>query len=169
MERLILMRHGDAERPAPGLEDFDRGLTAEGRAESRGVGKALAEAGLEPDLGLVSAARRAVETWDAAAEAFEGVKMTADSGLYAASSAKLAAAARAAGAHARVLMLVGHNPGIHQFALHLAHQSGANAEEARTLHERFPTGSAAVFRIGMDGRAAFERLLLAKHHRKAAK
>ena len=95
MERLILMRHGDAERGAPGLEDFERDLTQEGRAESRGVGRALAEAGLAPDLGLVSAARRAAETWREAAQAFPAAGLERDDGLYAASSARLAAAARA--------------------------------------------------------------------------
>ena len=63
MQRLILMRHGEAERPHPGLEDFDRALDEEGRAESRRMGKALSEAGLQPDLALVSAARRTLETW----------------------------------------------------------------------------------------------------------
>lgn len=167
MERLILMRHGDAERPEPGTQDFDRGLTSEGRAESRAVGRALADAGFAPDLALVSGARRTAETWREAADAFAGATAEPDESLYAASSARLAAAARAAGSRARTLMVIGHNPGIHQFALHLAHQSGATPEQTRPLYERFPTGSAAVFRIGEDARPAFERLFLAKTFRKA--
>ena len=58
MRRLILMRHGEAERPHAGVDDFDRSLDEAGRAESRRMGRALAEAGLAPDLALVSAARR---------------------------------------------------------------------------------------------------------------
>ena len=68
MQRLILMRHGDAERPHTGTADFDRALTPEGRSESRAVGRALAEAGYRPDLALVSSAARTLQTWQACAE-----------------------------------------------------------------------------------------------------
>ena len=39
MMRLILMRHGEAERPHPGLEDFDRALDDDGRAECRRIAR----------------------------------------------------------------------------------------------------------------------------------
>jgi phosphohistidine phosphatase len=167
MERLILMRHGDAESPAPGLDDAERALTAEGRAESRAVGRALADAGFEPDLALVSAARRAAQTWDAAAEAFPGARARLDGSLYAATSTRLAAAVREAAADGRTLMLVGHNPGIHQLAVHLARQAGASARQVRPLYDRFPTGSAAVFAVGGAGEPSFERLFLARDYRDA--
>ncbi len=162
MQRLILMRHAEAERQAPGLGDFDRGLTAAGRAEARLIGKALGAAGLSPDLALVSPARRALETWRAAAEAFPKAAERLDPSLYAASAVRLAAAAREAAADADVLILVGHNPGIHQYAIHLAIQAGASEAGAKPLFERFPTATAAVFAVDADGRPAFERLLLAR-------
>jgi phosphohistidine phosphatase len=168
MERLILMRHGEAERPAPGLEDFDRALDAEGREESRLIGKAMAAAGLKPDLVLVSSSRRTVETWRATAEAFSGpIDVQEDHSLYAASAARLAAAAKLMAPRGRTLMMVGHNPGIHQYAVHLALQAGASAEETGVLYDRFPTGSVAVFAMGQEG-PKFERLLLVKELRKAA-
>src|SRR5262252_8119250 len=99
MERLILMRHGEAERPRPGLEDYDRSLDATGRSESKLMGKVLAKAGFEPDLALVSSSRRTVETWEAVAEAFDGdIAVREDQGLYAASAARLASSALEAGA-----------------------------------------------------------------------
>ena len=162
MERLILMRHGEAERPAPGLEDFDRALDAEGREESRLIGKAMADAGLQPDLVLVSSSRRTVETWRAVAEAFgQPIDTQQDHSLYAASAARLAAAAQLMAPRGRTLMMVGHNPGIHQYAVHLALQSGA-AEGAGVLYDRFPTGSVAVFAMGEGGKPTFERLILVK-------
>ena len=167
MQRLILMRHGDAERPAPGLEDFERGLTAEGRAESRLVGQALAEAGLAPDLGLVSSARRAAETWRAAAEAFPQALCEQDRALYAASAVRLAAAVRTVGDRAQALMVVSHNPGLHQLAIRLSVDAGASQLSTRPLFERFPTGSAVVFRFDPAGRPTFERLFLVKDLRRA--
>lgn len=166
MERLILMRHGEAERPAPGLEDFDRALDAEGRAESRLMGRVLARAGITPDLALVSASRRTVETWKAFAEAWqEPIAVAEDQGLYAASAARIAGAITDAAAGARTIIVVGHNPGIHQYAAHLARQSGASDKAVKPLYERFPTGSLAVFRMGEGAKLAFDRLLLVRDYR----
>jgi phosphohistidine phosphatase len=162
MRHLILMRHGDAERPAAGLEDFERELTHEGRSESRLVGKALAKAGLAPDHAIVSSAKRASQTWKAAAEAFAKPRCKEDRTLYAASASHLGAAVRASAAEAETLMLVGHNPGIHQLAIHLAMQAGASERDARPLFEKFPTGSAVVFAFDDNDHPAFERLFLVK-------
>jgi phosphohistidine phosphatase len=166
MERLILMRHGEAVRPAPGLEDFDRALDAEGLAEARLMGEALAREGIEPDLALVSSARRTLETWRAVAESFaRPIDLQEDRSLYAASASRLAAAARLVAPRGRTLMMVGHNPGIHQYAVHLARQAGASAEAVRPLYDRFPTGSIVVFGMDKNGRPSFERLLLARDFR----
>jgi phosphohistidine phosphatase len=157
MRRLILMRHGEAERPRPGLEDFDRALDEEGRAESRRMGQALAKAGYVPDLALVSAARRTLETWAGAASAFpDDIAVEQRRGLYAASAVTLSASAAEAAGRAQTIMIVGHNPGIHQYAAHLALQAGARALD------RFPTGSAAVFAFEDDGAPRLERTLMAK-------
>ena len=64
MDRLILMRHAKAERRSASGDDFDRLLTDDGRGDAAMVGLALAKDGLAPTLVLVSAAQRAVETWE---------------------------------------------------------------------------------------------------------
>lgn len=157
MRRLILMRHGEAERPRPGLEDFDRSLDDEGRAEARRMGQALASAGYVPDLALVSAARRTLETWAGAAAAFpDDVAVDQRRRLYAASAVTLSAAVTEAAGRAEAIMLVGHNPGIHQYAAHLAQQAGA------PRIERFPTGSAAIFGFDEAGQVRLERLMMAR-------
>ena len=166
MRRLILMRHGEAERPTAGGEDVDRALDAEGRAESRRMGRALAEAGFEPDLALVSSAQRTVQTWQAAAEAFaKAVDAQFDRRLYAAGAAQIAQVVAEAAERGKAVMVVGHNPGIHEYAIHLARQAG---ETEGPLFERFPTGSAVVFAIGRHGKPAFERLFLAGRLRRHA-
>ena len=161
MRRLILMRHGDAERPAPDLADVERALTAEGRAEARAVADALAEAGFAPDVALVSAARRTLQTWEAAAPAFKGAKMQAEPSLYAASAGRLLQAVREA-PEAETLMLVGHNPGLHQLAFNLAQRAGAKGKAIERLAHGLSTGSAAVFEIGEAGPTALAGLFRAK-------
>ena len=157
MKRLILMRHGEAVRPQAGLEDFDRSLDQEGRAEARRMGVALAGAGFVPDLALVSAARRTLETWAAAAPAFpDDVAVEQGRRFYAASAATLSIAVSEAAERAETIMVVGHNPGIHQYAVHLCIQAGGPS-----LY-RFPTGSAAVFAFDGEGRPYFEQALMAK-------
>lgn len=154
MQRLIILRHGDAERPRAGTGDFERGLTEEGRSEAARAGRLLAEAGVSPDLALVSDARRARETWEAAAAAFPGARVRFDHDLYNAQVSALAQAAQAGLAEADTVILVGHNPGLHGLALDLARHQGAS----QALASGFPTGTAAVFAIE-DGKPRFERLI----------
>ena len=71
MDRLILMRHGKAERDSKSGEDFDRKLTDRGVRESAAMAANLADLGLVPDIALVSAAQRTRETWAAAQGAFQ--------------------------------------------------------------------------------------------------
>ncbi|HZC17655.1 MAG TPA: histidine phosphatase family protein, partial [Caulobacteraceae bacterium] len=55
------------------------------------------------------------------------------------------------------LMIVGHNPGLHELALTLMVRPRSRVEQA--LAESFPTGAAAVFTMHEDGRFEFERFL----------
>ena len=165
MQRLILMRHGEAERPSTVLEDFDRALDDEGRDESRSIGRALAKAGLGPDLIVASAARRTAQTAEAVAEAFPDVTIETDNSLYLAGPSRLAQAIQDAAPRAGALLLVGHNPGIHQYVLQLARQARAPQTSGRSPLERFPTGTAAVFTLRPDQAPAFERLFLARDYR----
>ena len=62
MTIVLLIRHGSAEDPRPGLGDLDRALTEEGWKRTRGAMRGLVKAGYVPDRGVSSPARRAVET-----------------------------------------------------------------------------------------------------------
>jgi phosphohistidine phosphatase len=62
MIKLWVLRHGDAEDPAAGMDDFDRSLTATGREEATAAGRALAATGVKPDLVLSSPRVRARQT-----------------------------------------------------------------------------------------------------------
>jgi phosphohistidine phosphatase len=162
MQRLILLRHGKAESTAGAGGDFERGLTDRGRRESAVIGRALAEAGCAPDLVLVSTARRAMETWEAAEASFPKARMAPARELYHASADALAHAIDSAGEAAATLMIVGHNPGLHELALTL--MITPTSRVAKALADSFPTAAAAVFQLHKDGRFEFERFLTPRDH-----
>ena len=81
MHRLILFRHGTAERSAPG-GDIARRLTDRGRTDAALMGRMLAERELIPDLALVSAAMRTQETWAAVHPSFPDARSEVTRDLY---------------------------------------------------------------------------------------
>lgn len=165
MERLILLRHGEAERRAASGDDFDRALNAQGRAESAAMGRLLAVAGSSPDLVLVSSAVRAVQTYEAARPAFPDALDQSSRALYLASPRELMAAIRTAGPAVRTLMVVGHNPGIHDLAAMLAQEGGADGTQRDRLERGFPTAAAAVFDFGEGAAPVLKALHLPKGER----
>jgi phosphohistidine phosphatase len=147
MQRLILLRHAEAERRSRSGDDFDRGLTPEGRAEAQAIGKRLAAKGIKPDLVIVSTAKRAGETWAEVEAVFPEALVAAEPDLYEASPATLLQVAEAAKVDGAV-MLVAHNPGLHALAVGLGGDG--------PLKHGLPTAHAAVFSFDADGAPRFE-------------
>jgi phosphohistidine phosphatase len=143
LDRLILLRHGKAEAEAASGRDFDRALTSRGARDTALVAAALAEAGFEPDLVLVSPAARAAQTWEAAAATFSAARVEPAAELYEIGPAEILALARARSGGRGTVMVVGHNPGLGQLAAWLA-QEGADAETRARIAIGFPTAAAAV-------------------------
>jgi phosphohistidine phosphatase len=136
MQRLILLRHGKAESVAASGGDFERGLTERGRRDAALIGRVLAAAGMTPDLALVSAARRARETWEQTAPAFPHARCESSRLLYLASSEQLAQLAAGATEPVNSLIIVGHNPGLHDFALPCS--PGSRRRARRTIRWSAP-------------------------------
>jgi phosphohistidine phosphatase len=158
MRRLILLRHGKAESVSATGGDFDRRLTERGRRDCALIGRVLAEAGVRPDLALVSAAKRAQETWEEVVRAFPNTQTETVRGLYLAAPEQIAAAVGAVDEKLCVIV-VGHNPGLHEFALALA-----DSAQTPPGLENYPTAAAAVFRVASDGTAELERIFLPREH-----
>ncbi len=158
MDRLILFRHGEAERPSAGGQDIDRALDALGRTETRAVAAELARQGLVPDLALVSAARRTRETWAEMAEIFANAAAEFDLGLYNADPETLLASARAA--TASTVIVIAHNPGLHMLAAYLGQSAAPDLR--KRLERSFPTGGAAAFRFESGGKATCEAVVFPK-------
>lgn len=159
MHRLIIMRHARAETdPAPG-GDRDRPLSAAGRSDAALMGRALAERGLRPDLALVSGARRTQETWILAQEAFGDAETRIDHSLYNASAAVLRSRIEAAEDEAGCLLILGHNPGVHDLAIEYLGEGAASPALLERLAGGFPPGAAAVFSADAAGRLTPEGFL----------
>jgi phosphohistidine phosphatase len=116
--RLILLRHGKSSWDDPRLDDFDRPLAPRGVRNAPEMGRRLARRGLIPDLIVTSPAARAIATARAVAREldYREDRIVEAPELYLASPDVILATLRQAPASAGTLMLVGHNPGLTEFA-----------------------------------------------------
>jgi phosphohistidine phosphatase len=141
---LIVVRHGKAEPYAD--TDAVRRLTRRGHTESQSAGEFLASAGLRPDTALVSAAVRAVETWEHVRDATGAPDADPTEDLYNASADEVLEAVRALPEETQVAAYVGHNPAAGSLAYSLNDGEG-EPDVVRGLLEGFPTAAVAVFRV----------------------
>jgi phosphohistidine phosphatase len=174
MRRLMLLRHAKSDRP-PGMPDHDRPLNRRGRDEAPLVGTYLAHNGLVPDRVLCSTSERTRETWDLVAGALAQAAPPAQAAsearspgaaktkrarsskrppvdfeerLYAAEPQTILALLRETPPKVHSLLIVGHNPGLHEAALALIASGDVEARER--LHEKFPTSGLAVIDFALD-------------------
>jgi phosphohistidine phosphatase len=148
MRRLLLLRHAKTERAGPGECDRERKLTKRGRADAPAIGSYMARHGLIPDLALVSPATRAMETWTLLAKALgKEPSVVKDERIYNAEVGTLLGIIREA-RDAHALLVVGHNPGLHDLALRLI-ASGDIAMRKRLI-EKLPTSGLVVIDLAFD-------------------
>jgi phosphohistidine phosphatase len=162
MRRLMLLRHAKTENDAPSGRDQDRRLDNRGRRDGAEIGGWIGRHPPFPDLVLVSHAIRAHQTWEVAWEAMKDlvpepqVQLLPE--LYGADPTQLLEIVRDASAtDPQRLMLVGHNPGMHELALALAGSGDTAGRKA--LADNLPTSGLAVFDFEIDDWAdvAFRR------------
>ncbi len=159
MKRLILLRHAKTEPWYEGIDDEGRALLPRGREDAGRIAGALLGLGWSPDLVLLSPSRRTRETWLCMADRFPAAGREIVEALYLAGVRGLASAvsgkAGAAGLQGATLMVIGHNPGLHDFACAILRDAGTLSEPAAaSLSVRMPTGAAALFESAAD--AGFE-------------
>ncbi|HSK25882.1 MAG TPA: histidine phosphatase family protein [Jiangellales bacterium] len=144
--RLLLLRHAKSAWP-DGVPDHERPLEERGRRDGAAAGRWLSEAGLRPDLAVVSSARRAVETWELVAHGTGGAgDVLVTDQAYAASTGDLLELLRGAPADAACVLLVGHNPGMERLADLLDDGQGPEDDRVR-MHMKFPTSGLAVLDV----------------------
>jgi len=148
MRRLMLLRHAKTERAEGGQRDRDRKLTKRGRDDAAVIGAYMARHGFIPDLALVSPAKRAQETWALLAPAFaKAPRLVNDERIYnAATDALFKIIGETRGAHS--LLVVGHNPGLHDTAVQLIASGDVEARER--VAEKLPTSGLVVIDLAFD-------------------
>lgn len=170
MRRLMLLRHAKTEHDAPSGQDHDRRLDDRGRLDAAAIGAWIGRHTPLPGAVLVSTAVRARQTWEIAGQAMKDVLREPAASkwqvefldeIYGAEPAQLLGIVRMAQVSTQVstqvptevsdpgtLMLVGHNPGMHELALMLTGSGDAAAKKA--LEDNLPTSGLAILDFTID-------------------
>jgi len=148
---VILLRHGKSSWSDSSVADIDRPLAPRGERASRRIAKYMRRKGIRPALVLCSPALRTRQTLEAI-EPSLGKRCTVElvPQLYAASERELLEQLQALPESVSSVMLIGHNPGLHNLAVVLASR-GADLPQ---LEEKFPTGGLATLIVHSKSWAA---------------
>jgi phosphohistidine phosphatase len=150
MKELFLLRHAKSSWADPGMADDDRPLNKRGRQAAAAMAGYLSAEGLRPGLILCSSARRTRETLDFISEALgSSIPVHIEPELYLADPATLLERLRHVPDTAGSVLIIGHNPGLHELAAELTAGIRANAD-AQRLRDKFPTAAFARFRLKLD-------------------
>jgi phosphohistidine phosphatase len=148
VRRLMLLRHGKALKSEPGERDFDRALAARGMTDSEKLGAFLTRHKLAPDRVVVSPAQRTRDTWARAALACPRAPAPVfEPRLYDAKPKAILDIVRETGDAMQVL-IVGHNPGLHELAVLLI--ASGDVEVRERLQEHLPTTGLVVIDFAVD-------------------
>jgi phosphohistidine phosphatase len=144
--QLLVLRHAKSSWDHPGLADHDRPLNPRGQRAVEALRVHLAEGDAVPDLVLCSTARRTVETWEGLAPAWpSAIPVAYEPDLYGATATALLRRIRQVPDSAGCVLVLGHNPGVHDLASGL---TGDGGEHHRLrLDLEFPTAALATLEV----------------------
>lgn len=147
MKRLLFLRHAKAVHGAP-RGDHDRDLAPRGIRDAGWAGAAIDRAGWQPDVALVSDARRTRRTFDLLADVIgTPPRLRLEPRLYDASAETILTVIATTEAEVECLLVIGHNPGVAEAARRLARRGDGTA--SARLAQSYPTASLAV--IDLEG------------------
>lgn len=143
MKTLLVLRHAKSSWDDAGLADFDRPLNSRGRNAAPTMGWWIRRENLVPELALVSAARRALDTWELVAPVFDApVPVRVEHDLYGADADDILRNIQAVGDDVDTLLVLGHNPGLEDLARVLA--TKGEEKPLKRMRKKFPTAAIAV-------------------------
>jgi phosphohistidine phosphatase len=149
MRRLMLLRHAKAEKAKPGEPDRDRTLNAKGREDAPKIGFYMARHKLVPQRAVISPTLRTRETWDLLSEESSAAPLVLyDEHLYNASAETILKIIQTTPPDVHSLLVVGHNPGLHEAARLLI--ASGDVELRERLQEDLPTAGLAVIDFALD-------------------
>jgi phosphohistidine phosphatase len=161
-KRLALLRHAKSSWNDPDLDDHDRPLNGRGRRAAAQMGRYLQQRGIAPAVVLCSSAVRTRQTLELLELAGEP-RVLYETELYGASAGELLRRLRRLDDTVPSVLLIGHNPGMHDLAVALTgdHDGAAIAD--------FPTAALAELSAPIarwpdlePGTATLERLITPK-------
>jgi phosphohistidine phosphatase len=137
MKRLHLLRHAKSSWDEGDLADHERPLAPRGEKAARRIAEHVRREGIRPELVLCSTALRARQTLAALLPVLAGdVEIRVEAMLYGAGVTQVLARVREVDEGVGAVLVVGHNPTLHELALVLTERSD--------MLERFPTGALAT-------------------------
>lgn len=137
MKTLYLLRHAKAAPESP-LGDAQRPLTKRGRKAAKAMAEFLGGLDPAPQLVLSSTAARTRETLELVLPALHPPPtVRQEEGLYLAEASRLLERLRNLPAPVQCVLLIGHNPGLHELGARLA-------VDPERLAEGFPTAALAA-------------------------
>jgi phosphohistidine phosphatase len=145
----MLFRHAKAERSIAGTADRDRPLIERGRKDAAKIGGYIASHHLVPERVVLSPATRTQETWKHAASAMKPAPAAMSTEkLYDATPHAILAVIKDAPVSAHSLMVVGHNPGLHELSMMLI--ATGDVETREKLREKLPTSGLVIIDFAFD-------------------
>jgi phosphohistidine phosphatase len=149
MKTLHLLRHAKSSWDDPRAFDHERPLAPRGERAARRMARHLAQSDVKPELVLCSSALRTRQTLDAITVAFDAdTAVRIDDALYGADLDDLVARLGRVPADVGSVMLIGHNPGLHDLALELSRDGEPLALDQ--LDTKFPTATLASIDLDVD-------------------
>ena len=143
MLTLSLLRHAKSSWADPSQDDFDRPLNERGAEAAPRMGAFMARNKIAPGLVLCSTAVRTRQTLAHVLPHLPAdTEVSYEDGLYLATAIELLALVRKTDATVSHLMLVGHDPGMHDVTTRLAGSGDPNLLAA--LAAKFPTSGLAM-------------------------
>ena len=149
MRQLLLLRHAKSSWDDKELPDHERPLNLRGRLAAQAMREAMENLGLAPDLVLVSTAVRTRQTLEALEPWSDTPLVEPVERLYDAPAAVLLDVLHGVKETVRSVLLIAHNPGLHELAMSLvgAHVRTFADSDMRRLAEGYPSGALAEFTV----------------------
>lgn len=136
MKHFYVLRHAKSSWDDSGLPDHDRPLAPRGEKAAARIAARLRSEGIAPALVLCSSALRTRQTLAALLPVLDGnVEISVEDGLYGAGMHEVLARVREVPEAVPSVLLIGHNPTLHELALFLT--------DPGDVLERFPTAALA--------------------------
>ena len=145
---LLILRHAKSDWNSGNSSDFKRPLAKRGKKDAPRIGEWLYREGLVPDLVVSSPAERARQTAEKVCKSMDYKKKRIrwDEQIYAGNLTSLLGVLGRCPSEARIVLLVGHNPGLEDLVLYLAGDDVEEPADGKLL----PTATLVRLETGDD-------------------